>query len=992
MPRAVVPSEVDVEQLARELLRAATPSVLERARDTFSVDQRLMRWAIARPAFKTDLFRFVDVYPACESADDVLQHLDEYLDNESTPMTVRRGLHVAHRLPGGAHLARVATKAGITRMARQFIGGTTADDAVTRVRQLWDRGFAATVDLLGEKTLTLADADAYTQRVQAMLEAMTAAATSWPPQPMLESDPWGALPRVNVSVKASALAPLLGPATMRQGVTQAVDRLGPLVEQAAATGATVHIDTEHDELKDATFAVLREVARANGGHAQLGCVVQAYRTDASRDLESLVEWSASTLDRPLQVRLVKGAYWDAETITARAHGWVSPVWREKDATDASYEQCASTLIKHAGEVRPAFASHNARSLAYAIAAARTAELPESAIECQVLYGMATPLHDAVRRRGLRTRVYVPVGDLVPGMSYLVRRLLENTSNESFVRQRYTGGRGVDELVAPPHAATTAVTEHARYATDAVAPLPFSNEPAREIRRPDVRECLAKEIDRAESTLGFDVPIMIDGRERATTCTIRSVDPGRIDRLVCTSASASTEDVDRAVEVARAAAPSWASAGWATRAAVMFRAAAIMRAQRDSLTGLIVFEAGKPVAEADADACEAIDFLEYYGRAALHLADGAPALQAPGERNEYRYQPRGIGVVIAPWNFPLAIPTGMVSAALVTGNAVVFKPAEQTPGTAYRLVHILLDAGVPPAALGFLPGIGEELGPPLVEHPDVSFITFTGSRAVGLEIAQRAAVVQTGQRHVKRVVAEMGGKNAIVVDHDADLDEAIPAIVQSGFGYAGQKCSAAARVIAVDSIYDAVLERLRGAAELAPIGHPRAFDTLVGPLIDADALQRVRQYQAIAAEEGRVIVQRNDVPDGGWYAGPTVVALDDAFSARIARDEIFGPVVAVLRARNFDDAVQIANDTDYALTAGCFSRSPSHVERASRELRAGNVYLNRGITGALVGRQPFGGYGLSGVGSKAGGPDYLKQFVDPRAVTENTMRQGFAPDE
>jgi RHH-type proline utilization regulon transcriptional repressor/proline dehydrogenase/delta 1-pyrroline-5-carboxylate dehydrogenase len=367
------------------------------------------------------------------------------------------------------------------------------------------------------------------------------------------------------------------------------------------------------------------------------------------------------------------------------------------------------------------------------------------------------------------------------------------------------------------------------------------------------------------------------------------------------------------------------------------------------------------------------------------------LQVPGEANRYTYQPRGVGVVIAPWNFPLAIPTGMVAAALVTGNTVVFKPAEQTPGVAWRLVRILLDAGLPPSALAFLPGVGETIGRALVEHPDVSFVTFTGSRAVGLEIVRRAAAASPQQRHVKRVVAEMGGKNAIVVDSDADLDEAVPAIVQSGFGYAGQKCSAAARVITVGDVHDALLERLAGAARLVPIGHPRELSTVVGPLIDADALERVRGYQQQASRDGRVVVQRDDVPAGGWYAGPTVVALDDP-SSPVATEEIFGPVIAVLHARDFDAAVALANDTPYALTAGCFSRSPQHLERAARELRAGNVYLNRGITGAMVGRQPFGGYGLSGVGSKAGGPDYLHQFVDPRAVAENTMRQGFAPDD
>jgi RHH-type proline utilization regulon transcriptional repressor/proline dehydrogenase/delta 1-pyrroline-5-carboxylate dehydrogenase len=366
------------------------------------------------------------------------------------------------------------------------------------------------------------------------------------------------------------------------------------------------------------------------------------------------------------------------------------------------------------------------------------------------------------------------------------------------------------------------------------------------------------------------------------------------------------------------------------------------------------------------------------------------LDVPGERNVQRYQPRGVGVVIAPWNFPLAIPTGMVAAALVTGNTVVFKPAEQTPGIGARLVDVLLAAGLPPGVLAFLPGVGEEVGPTLVEHPEVAFVAFTGSKDVGLSIVERAAVHRPGQRHVKRVIAELGGKNAIVVDSDADLDVAVPAIVQSAFAYAGQKCSAAARVIGVGPVFDELLERIVPAVAAVAIGHARELATVVGPLIDADALARVRRYQALARTEGEIRLQRDDVPSGGWYAGPTVVVTANA-EARIVTEEIFGPVLVALRADDFDHALTLANATPYALTAGLFSRSPLRIRRGASELRAGNVYVNRAITGARVGRQPFGGYGLSGVGTKAGGPEYLLQFVEPRVVTENTIRQGFTPE-
>ena len=507
--------------------------------------------------------------------------------------------------------------------------------------------------------------------------------------------------------------------------------------------------------------------------------------------------------------------------------------------------------------------------------------------------------------------------------------------------------------------------------------------------PPARDGLTRGVGDAVARLGFDVPVLVDGRVVATDGEIVSVDPGCFDRVVCRSGRADTHVADAALDVAAAAWPAWRATAPKERAAVLFRAAAILRARRVELAALEVFEAGKPIAEADADVCEAIDFCEYYGRGALRMAFGGPVGQAPGEANTYSYEPRGIGVVISPWNFPLAIPAGMVTAALVTGNAVLFKPAEQTPGIALRLVEILHEAGVPPGVLAFLPGIGEDVGAYLVEHPSVAFVAFTGSRPVGLQIIERAAIVQPGQRHVKRVIAEMGGKNPVIVDTDADLDVVVPAMVQSAFAYAGQKCSAASRVIAPDAVFDELAERLVGATAIFPVGPASELRTVCGPLIDAEAHERVQRYRSLAHKEGDVLIERNDVPEGGWYVGPSVVVTDDPGS-HVATDEIFGPLLTMLRADDFEHALALANDTDYALTAGVFSRSPSRITEATRTLRAGNVYVNRGITGALVGRQPFGGFGLSGVGSKAGGPDYLLQFVEPRVVTENTARQGFAP--
>jgi RHH-type proline utilization regulon transcriptional repressor/proline dehydrogenase/delta 1-pyrroline-5-carboxylate dehydrogenase len=694
-----------------------------------------------------------------------------------------------------------------------------------------------------------------------------------------------------------------------------------------------------------------------------GIVVQAYLKDSRDDLAGLIAWSAQRR-RPITVRLVKGAYWDTETVQAKAEGWPVPVYERKEETDANYERCVRLLHDHHGEVRAAFASHNVRAIAAAVAYARSKGIPDVGYEVQMLHGMASPMQAAVQKMGLRLRMYTPVGELVPGMAYLVRRLLENTSNESFVRRRFVAGEDLDHLIERPSVDHLPGPESPQRGpdTDQRAPGGYRPEPVAEWRRAQVRATFAAAVERAAPPNALVAPPLGTG-----------------------------DDVARAVAAAVAAGPAWRQTPATDRAAVLFRAASWMRARRDELAALEVFEAFKPWAEADADVCEAIDFCEYYGRQMLRLARGADVQSPPGERNALHYEPRGVTAVISPWNFPLAIPTGMVVAALVAGNTVVFKPAEQTPVIASRLVEALAAAGLPPGVLEFVQGLGEEVGAPLVAHPDISLIAFTGSKTVGLEIVGSAAVVRPGQRHVKRVIAEMGGKNAIVVDDDVDLDQAVPAIVTSAFGYSGQKCSACSRLVVVDSRYDETIERVVGAARALTVGDPAEMGTEMGPLIDAEAYDKVRSYVALAPSEGRVVLAGDDVPSGDRFVGPTIVVDVDPRS-RLATEEIFGPVLAVMRAASFDEAVAIANMTDYALTAGIMSRSPSRIAMATGQLRAGNVYVNRSITGAVVGRQPFGGHGLSGVGSKAGGPDYLLQFLDPRVVSENTMRQGFAPED
>ncbi|HVE46115.1 MAG TPA: proline dehydrogenase family protein [Acidimicrobiales bacterium] len=998
------PSERDVTALARSI---ADLGEGEKA-NVYKMSwwsERMLGYAMAHPSFRTQLFRFVDVFPATTGDADVLRHVDEYFEGTDAPKVLELGIDVADHLPLGDRITAAVARRNIERMARQFIVGQGPGEAVAGLHQLWRQGSAFTVDLLGEKTVTEAEADRYAARMEEMLRSLLAGTASWAPDDHLERDHHGPLPRANISIKPTALSSKYAPLTREEGLAQARSRLMPLLRRAADEGAFVWFDMESYDVKDLTLELFRSlVEEPSLARLHTGVVLQAYLKDCRLDLADVIAW-AHGLDRPhpISVRLVKGAYWDAETITAKAEGWPVPVFEEKEETDASFERCTRLLHDHHTTVRAAFGSHNLRSLAYAVSYARANGVPDTAYELQMLYGMAEPVQAAIRRLGLRLRIYAPVGELVPGMAYLVRRLLENTSNESFVRQRFAEGREVEELIAPPKVDRLPDPEAPvpRPPTDVRALLAtpeagvYRPEPPGEWRRADVRDAFAAAVEAAAPGEGgrgpIDVPAVVAGERLHTRGTITSVDPGDPERVVAVSASCGREEADAAVAAALRAWPAWRRAPAADRAAVLFRAAEWMRARRVELAALEVFEAGKPWAEADGDVCEAIDFCEYYGRQMLRLDRGGTVDSPPGESNRMLYQGKGVGVVIAPWNFPLAIPTGMVVAALVAGNAVVLKPAEQTPAVAYRLIEALEAAGLPAGVVGFLPGLGEEVGARLVEHPDVSLIAFTGSKDVGLAINQAAAVPRHGQRHVKRVIAEMGGKNALIVDADADLDHAVPAIAISAFGYAGQKCSAASRLVVVDSVYDELVRRLVGHAAELRVGHPREMAVKVGPVIDEEAWGRVRGHVERAPAEGQVLLARDDVPSPGWFVGPTIVG-DVSPGSPLARDEIFGPVLTVMRAKDLEEAVEIANDTDYALTGGVFSRSPTSIAYASAELRGGNIYVNRAVTGAVVGRQPFGGYGMSGVGSKAGGPDYLLQFLDPRVVSENTMRQGFAPPD
>ena len=512
---------------------------------------------------------------------------------------------------------------------------------------------------------------------------------------------------------------------------------------------------------------------------------------------------------------------------------------------------------------------------------------------------------------------------------------------------------------------------------------FRNEPPIDFSRRDNRERFAQTLEKVRGQFKERVPRRTAGQ------WLDSVNPANPKEIVGRVRIASVDQAQEAVERTARFFPEWRGTPAQERAKILTRAAAIMRERRWELAAWEVFEVGKGWREADADIIEAIDYLNYYAREMLRIAAPRDTQQLPGETNVYFYEPRGIAAIIAPWNFPLAILTGMTAAGLATGNCALVKPAEQSPIMAVHLMDILRSAGLPADACQLLQG-GGEIGAYLVRSPKIHLIAFTGSREVGLEILREAYTQRAGQAHVKRVVCEMGGKNAVIIDGDADLDEAVHHVIDSAFGYQGQKCSAASRLILVREVHDRFLSRLSEAARSLKIGPPEDPRHAIGPVIEGEAQERIGRYIALGKKEAKCVLEMA-APKEGYFVGPAIFSEVDPAS-RIAQEEIFGPVLAVIKARDFAQALHIANRSAFALTGGVFSRSPAHIEQARKEFRVGNLYINRGITGAVVERQPFGGLKLSGMGSKAGGPDYLLQFLEPRTVSENTLRHGFAPPE
>jgi RHH-type transcriptional regulator, proline utilization regulon repressor / proline dehydrogenase / delta 1-pyrroline-5-carboxylate dehydrogenase len=961
--------------------------------------QRLMALSMRDERFKVQLFRFVDVLPSLRHSREIIDHLNEYFSDDGFGPFVGTGVHLARIVPWASG---PILRWNVSGMAHQFIAGKNPEDVITTLRKRRSQKIGFTVDLLGEAVVSEADADAYAARYLDLLEKLSRETKSW-------TDPLGKnselFPVVNLSVKISALYSQINPADPEDAIAHLAPKLRPLLRRARELGAFINFDMESYAHKNTTLELFKtlftEEEFRNWPHA--GIVIQAYLRDSEADLRDLIEWGRKRGTR-FAVRLVKGAYWDYETTKSLQNGWDCPVYFQKPESDANFETLTRLLLENEAIVTAAFGSHNVRSIAHAQAFADELGINCSRFEFQLLYGMAGPIKRALVEMGYRVREYCPVGALLPGMAYLVRRLLENTSNEGFLRAKFAENVSANELLRDPRdlikPAVAGISDPGGIAPcigknstslDIAPANVYRNSPLVNFAYKDSQEKMQGALREVRKRFGEKYPLVIGGEKIWTDQLTPSVNPSAPEQIVGYGSEAGISEAERAVKAAREAFGKWSRTPFEERARLLERAADIMERRRYELSAVEVFEVGKPWNEADGDIREAIDFCRFYAQQMRRLGRPKLTQRVPGEDSYHHYWPRGVAFVIAPWNFPIAILCGMASAGVVTGNTVIMKPSEQSIVCGAMLMQVFEEAGVPSGVLNFLSGHGSVIGAHLVDHKDVDMIAFTGSREVGLKIWESAGITRPGQRELKRVICEMGGKNAMIVDSDADVGEAVGYSIYSAFGFQGQKCSALSRLILLEDNYDRLMERLIPAAASLRVGNPEEPGIMVGPVIDEAAYRRILDYIEVGKSEATLAYQAKDLPPQGYFIPPTIFT-DVKPNMRIAREEIFGPVLSVLKVHDLDEALEVANGTDYALTGGFFSRSPANIERVKAQLEAGNVYINRSCTGAIVGRHPFGGFKMSGGGTKAGGEDYLLNFLIPRVVTENTTRHGFAPEE
>lgn len=935
---------------------------------------KVLSWTMKSGSFKTRLFRFIDVLPELRTPEQVLSHLKEYFKDEESKW-ISSGLHLSRLSPS---LAATAIKKQVKEMAKIFITGASNKEALKVLSQMRKNRQHFSVDILGEATLSEKEALKYQSMYLVLMDDLIEERKHWPVEEGMDRDQSGPIPSVNISVKASALSSQIREEAWEFSKKEVKDKLRPIFKKAVENFVFVNLDMEFYRHKNLFTEIFMELLSESPfkSYPHFGIVIQAYLKESFKDLQVLKAF-CETRGCPITVRLVKGAYWDSEVIIAKQKNWPLPVYAHKEETDQNFEKCTEYLLKNHRFMKTAIGSHNVRSIAKAVALHKA--WPEACLEFQFLYGMGESLAQSLLQLPYPVRFYTTVGELIPGMSYLVRRLLENTSNQSFIQNTLTNDISWEKWLSPPKPLKRGIK--AKKEED------FLNYPPRDFTLKENRSSFETHLKQWKVKLPLKVPLLISGEEVFQSKEEKRENPSNIEETVSYVSHALKDQAEKAVQSAVRFFPKWRNISPKERAEKLQKLAKLLEENEFSLSALEVLEVGKTWNEAQRDVSEAIDFCNYYAQSFLKLCKENKTMEVMGEDSFSRYEPIGPCAVIAPWNFPLAILTGMTVAPLVCGNTVLIKPAEQSSLIAWEFVKLLEKSGFPRDSFAFLPGKGEVVGDYLVKHPQVPLISFTGSFEVGAAILKEAGLIKQNQKHIKRCVTEMGGKNTIIIDESADLDEAVAGVIESAFIFQGQKCSACSKVVILKGIYEKFLNRLLPAVESLIVCNPENPKAFMGPVIDHTAFRRI---QGIVEKSTGKIFQAPSISANGYYINPVLFEVK-GLKSPLMEQEIFGPVLALIKADNLAEALEYTNASSFGLTAGLYSRHPEHIEKFKTFVEAGNVYINRNCTGALVKRHPFGGRKMSGAGSKAGGPEYLKQFLISKVTTENTMRKGFSPE-
>ncbi|MCW8928933.1 MAG: proline dehydrogenase family protein [Gammaproteobacteria bacterium] len=977
--------QLQIESCGQRLANAVSNSI-SKSYNPYNWLEQLINRTISEPDFRIQALRFIDVLPSLDDDSVLVEHLQEYFSDLPLPLFAEWGLKHSDT-PWATLIAVPTVRYTLKRLARKFMGGEQLHQAISCITQLRHQNMNFTLDLLGEATISEVESEAYQQQYLQMLDSLSKPIDAWSHHTLLDTSHDKESPRLNLSIKLSSLYSQINPAAPQSSINAICKQLRPILRAAIKNKAFITIDMEQYDIKNIVLDCFRQIIMEDEFRAwpHIGLALQSYLKETYDDIKNLIAL-LSERGTPVTIRLVRGAYWDYETVIAQQNNWPCPVWQNKNETNQNFEKCLILLLNSHKKIHTAIASHNLRSIAFAMALIEKLNLQRDQFEFQMLYGMSDYLKPALVELGYRLRIYVPFGETLPGMSYLVRRLLENSSGQSMLESGFgeqsnlINSHSFDERCSDPEPRPLKKNEQ----------LTFKNTPF--LRFTSQQQCsdFEHQIMMVKAQLGDKIPLIINGKEIFTEHTIQSYNPAKPAQLIGQVSSANQQHANEAIQASLQAFKSWKNVPIQQRADYLRQVALLLTERRMEFAAWQIFEAGKNWQEADGDVCEAIDFLNYYAQQAEHLAIGTTN-NISGENNYLNYKPKGISLVIPPWNFPLAILCGMLSASIVTGNTCILKPSSLTPVIASKFMQLWQEVMLPTGVINFLPGSGEIIGDYLAHQPEINIIAFTGSLEVGTKLLSIGNQIQPGQHQIKKIITEMGGKNAIIIDHDADLDEAVLGVVHSAFGFQGQKCSAASRVIVVGHIYEKFIRRLIEATRSLTIGSPEEPGHLLGPVIDEKSYKRILQ----SIKNGQLVAtlhnyEENKNTQNGYYIKPCIFTDVDPLSP-LAQEEIFGPVLCVIKAENFKQSVEIANNTRYALTGGVYSRQPSHLQYARENFNVGNLYLNRKITGALVSRQPFGGFKMSGSGSKAGGTEYLLQFMDCYCTTENTLRRGFAPD-